>query len=152
MKDRGVLTESMFYVLMAFLRREMCGIEITEFVERKTNGRVRLGPGTLYTLLGKFLDERLIEETHTDGRKRSYRMHDSLDDVTELAAWEEPETKELLEMVWNLPDKYKDVIILHYLEGYSVEEAARILGVSSSAVKMRLKRGRESLRVELEKE
>ena len=56
MKDRGVLTESMFYVLMSFLHREMCGIEITEFVEQKTNGRVRLGPGTLYTLLGKFQD------------------------------------------------------------------------------------------------
>ena len=68
MKDRGVLTESMFYVLMSFLHREMCGIEITEFVEQKTNGRVRLGPGTLYTLLGKFQDEHLIEETQTDGR------------------------------------------------------------------------------------
>ena len=74
MKDRGVLTESMFYVLMSFLHREMCGIEITEFVEQKTNGRVRLGPGTLYTLLGKFQDEHLIEETQTDGRKRSYRL------------------------------------------------------------------------------
>lgn len=93
-----------------------------------------------------------INRCHDLLRKRSYRMHDSLDDVTELAAWEEPETKELLETVWNLPDKYKDVIILHYLEGYSVEEAARILGVSPSAVKMRLKRGRESLREELEKE
>ena len=74
MKDRGVLTESMFYVLMSFLRSEMCGIEITEFVVRKTGGRVRLGPGTLYTLLGKFQDERLIEETQTDGRRRSYRI------------------------------------------------------------------------------
>ena len=53
MKDRGVLTESMFYVLMSFLHREMCGIEITEFVEQ---------------------DEHLIEETQTDGRKRSYRL------------------------------------------------------------------------------
>lgn len=64
----------MFYVLMSFLRSEMCGIEITEFVVRKTGGRVRLGPGTLYTLLGKFQDERLIEETQTDGRRRSYRI------------------------------------------------------------------------------
>lgn len=74
MKPRGTLTESMFYVLMSFLHREMCGMEITEFVEKKTNGRVRLGPGTLYTLLGKFLEERLIEETQADGRKRSYRI------------------------------------------------------------------------------
>ena len=61
MKDRGVLTESMFYVLMSFLHRDMCGIEITEFVERRTRGRVRLGPGTLYTLLGKFQEEGLAQ-------------------------------------------------------------------------------------------
>ena len=68
MKERGTLTESMFYVLMSFLRGQMCGIEITEFVERKTNGRVRLGPGTLYTLLGKFQEEGLIRETEIQPR------------------------------------------------------------------------------------
>ena len=71
MKDRGVLTESMFYVLMSFLHREMCGIEITEFVEQKTNGRVRLGPGTLYTLLGKrlpvpYINRRVDAQVHND--------------------------------------------------------------------------------------
>lgn len=91
MKDRGTLTESMFYVLMSFLHGEMCGIEIAEFVEQKTNGRVRLGPGTLYTLLGKFQDEHLIEETRTDGRKRSYRITDQgraafLDELARLKA------------------------------------------------------------------
>lgn len=35
-KERAALTEPMFYVLMSFLRQEMCGIEITEFVEKKT--------------------------------------------------------------------------------------------------------------------
>ena len=73
-KERGPLTEPMFYVLMSFLRRDMCGTEITEFVDQKTRGRVRLGPGTLYTLLAKFQDEGLIEETMVDGRKRTYRL------------------------------------------------------------------------------
>ena len=71
-KDRGPLTEPMFYVLMSFLKRDMCGTEITEFVARKT--RDRLGPGTLYTLLGKFQEEGLIQETEVDGRKRTYRL------------------------------------------------------------------------------
>ena len=75
-REKGPLTEPMYYVLMSFLRQEMCGIEITEFVEKKTGGRLRLGPGTLYTLLGKFQDERLIEETQTEGRKRTYRITD----------------------------------------------------------------------------
>ena len=75
-KERGPLTEPRFYVLMSFLRRDMCGTEITEFVERRTRGRVRLGPGTLYTLLAKFQDEGFIQETEVDGRKRTYRLTD----------------------------------------------------------------------------
>ena len=69
-----VLTESMFYVLLSLLRQERCGTEIVEFVDNTTAGRVPLGPGTLYTILGKFVEERLIEETAVEGRKRTYRL------------------------------------------------------------------------------
>lgn len=75
-REKGPLTEPMYYVLMSFLRREMCGTEITEFVERRTAGRVKLGPGTLYTLLAKFQDEGLIAETSVEGRKRTYQITD----------------------------------------------------------------------------
>ena len=73
-REKGPLTEPMYYVLMSFLRQDMGGTEITEFVDRKTRGRVNLGPGTLYTLLARFLDEGLIKETQVDGRKRTYRI------------------------------------------------------------------------------
>lgn len=73
-KSRGPLTEPMFYVLMAFLHGEMCGIDVAAFVEKKTRGRVKLGPGTLYTLLNKIQDETLIEEIDVEGRKRTYRL------------------------------------------------------------------------------
>ncbi len=73
-KALETLTESMFYVLMSFLRGQKCGTEIAEFVEGKTAGRVKLGPGTLYTILGKFEEERLIEETAVEGRKRTYQI------------------------------------------------------------------------------
>ena len=69
-----VLTESMFYVLLSLLRQERCGTEIVQFVDDTTAGRVSLGPGTLYTILGKFVEERLIEETAVEGRKRTYRI------------------------------------------------------------------------------
>ena len=75
-RERAALTEPMFYVLMSFLHRDMCGIEIAEFVERRTGGRLRLGPGTLYTLLGKFQEEGLIAETQVQGRRRTYRLTD----------------------------------------------------------------------------
>ena len=75
-KLRGQLTESMFYVLMAFLQEERCGTAVAAYVEQRTHGRLRLGPGTLYTLLGKFQEEHLIEETQVEGRKRTYRLTD----------------------------------------------------------------------------
>ncbi len=60
------------------------------------------------------------------------------------------EEREVLAELHALPDKYKVCIHLHYIEGYSVAEISSILKISESAVKMRLKRGREKLRLELE--
>ena len=76
-KSRGPLTEPMFYVLMAFLHGEMCGIDVAAFVEKKTRGRVKLGPGTLYTLLNKFQDEKLplVDEViELDKRNREIKQ------------------------------------------------------------------------------
>ena len=73
-KSMVILTESMFYVLMALTQCQMCGIEINEYVNKKTNGRVFLGPATLYTILGKFENEKYIKEVCVDGRKRTYSI------------------------------------------------------------------------------
>ena len=75
-KSMDSLTESMFYVLMALYYQPMCGIDIASFIENRTGGRILMGPATLYTILGKFLKEELIEETEVAGRKRSYRITD----------------------------------------------------------------------------
>lgn len=69
-----LLTESMFYVLMALTGGGKCGTEISAFIERKTRGAVPMGPGTLYTILGRFLEEGFIEETYTAGRRRGYAI------------------------------------------------------------------------------
>ncbi|MGI6028155.1 MAG: PadR family transcriptional regulator [Candidatus Heteroscillospira sp.] len=71
------MTEAMFYTLMAFQKQEICGTEIAAYVSDRTDGRVRLGPGTLYTILAKFLEEKLITETAVDGRKRTYAITES---------------------------------------------------------------------------
>ena len=73
-KSLETLTETMFYVLMALYRAERCGTEIAAYITEKTKGRLRLGPGTLYTILAGFEDKDLIEETAVEGRKRTYRI------------------------------------------------------------------------------
>ncbi|WP_017414836.1 PadR family transcriptional regulator [Clostridium tunisiense] len=65
------LTEPMYYILMALLK-EKCGVDIMEAVSEISKGRVKVGPGTLYALLGKFEKEGIIRETEVQGRKRSY--------------------------------------------------------------------------------
>lgn len=54
--------------------------------------------------------------------------------------------------VLKLPKKYRTAVHLYYFEGYSVKEAAKILGQSESAVKTQLKRARDRLKPILQKE
>lgn len=57
---------------------------------------------------------------------------------------------DILKKVLSLSPKYKSVIVLYYYNDYSVNEISQILKISKSAVKMRLKRSRELLKIELE--
>ena len=61
-------------------------------------------------------------------------------------------TGEIMDALFSLPEKYRTVLVLHGLEGQPVELIAKELLLTPSAVKMRLKRGREMLRSSLEKE
>ena len=56
-------------------------------------------------------------------------------------------TTSILSLIWNLKYKLKSVVILYYIEGYSVKEVAQILGISESAVKKRLERARKELKL-----
>ena len=76
-------------------------------------------------------------------RKRIIKLEDTLPAAA-------PAEREALNAVVNLPEKYRLPIHLYYYEGYSVSETAEILKLGQSAVKMRLKRGRELLKIELE--
>ncbi len=83
----------------------------------------------------------------TDSLKRHGRRNNiSLDEIPELGE-EEPSDFLRFSLVPNdlLPEKLRLVIVLHYLEGYSVKEVSSMLGISLSACKMRLKRGRKLL-------
>ena len=69
------LTEQMFYLLLC-LHQERRGMEILEWVQEMTGGRVRIGSGTLYDLLELFVEEGMIRQTRVEGRRRSYLITD----------------------------------------------------------------------------
>ena len=68
------LTEPMYYILLALHAQPMCGTDIADHITRATGGRVQVGPGTLYTILGKFEKEDWICEVQRAGRQRTYRI------------------------------------------------------------------------------
>ena len=75
------LSPAVFHVLLALADAERHGYGIIKEVEARTDGRVRLGPGTLYGSIKRMLEEGLIEESDErpdsaldDERRRYYRL------------------------------------------------------------------------------
>lgn len=69
------LTEQMYYIMLT-LRRENFGYGIMEEVSRRTDGRIEIGAGTLYALLGRFEKEGIIRCTKAEDRKRYYQLNE----------------------------------------------------------------------------
>lgn len=74
----------------------------------------------------------------------------SMDELTELGATDEHAL--VLDALMALPEKFRLVLTLHYVEGYSTSEIAGMIGRTPSAVKMRLQKGRRLLEDTLGKE
>lgn len=69
---------------------------------------------------------------------------------TEQQVLELSDNQVLGQLVFDLPVKYREVIILFYYKELKIDEIAQLLSCSSNTVKTRLKRGREKLKVTLE--
>ena len=55
------------------------------------------------------------------------------------------ERQELLAAIRRLPADFRDVILLHYYQGYGIAEIAQMLGVPEGTISSRLSRGRKKL-------
>jgi DNA-binding PadR family transcriptional regulator len=74
------LPSAAFQILLSLAGDDLHGYGIMRAVEAQTNGRMRLGPGTLYSSIQTLLEESFIEEIDgpedaTDARyRRHYRL------------------------------------------------------------------------------
>ena len=94
---------------------------------------------------------RVTQNKCLDYLKKSGRKNVCIDDVDITDTYNYDETEQdIISKVIALPPKYKSAIILYYYNDYSVEEISKILKISKSAVKKRLQRGRDILKLELE--
>lgn len=77
--------------------------------------------------------------------------HQKKTDFDELLDFaEDSNDLDIISEVLELPEKYKAVIYLYYVDDYKCREIAAILQLKESTVKMRLKKGRELLKLKME--
>jgi DNA-binding PadR family transcriptional regulator len=75
------LTSTVFHILLSLADQERHGYGIMQEVEAMTQGRIRMGPGTLYGAIKRMISANLIEESderpdpkQDDERRRYYRL------------------------------------------------------------------------------
>jgi len=75
------LTPQQFHILLSLTGAHLHGYAIIRDVERRTNGALRLGTGTLYTALARLEALALVDESarrapaaEDDDRRRYYRI------------------------------------------------------------------------------
>lgn len=80
-EDLLPLQPAVFHILIALADRDRHGYSIMQDVAARTNGKVQLSAGTLYSSIRRMLDQGLIDElaespdpASTDERRRYYRL------------------------------------------------------------------------------
>lgn len=69
------LTPAVFHILLSLAEGERHGYAVMQDVESRTNGTVRMGPGTLYGSIKRMVASGLIEsagERQEDGERRRF--------------------------------------------------------------------------------
>jgi DNA-binding PadR family transcriptional regulator len=72
------LTPPIFYILLVLAVKERHGYDIMKQVESESKGKIKLGPGTLYTAIKRLLEAGLIKEANQiaenskDDERRKY--------------------------------------------------------------------------------
>jgi DNA-binding PadR family transcriptional regulator len=66
------LTPQIFYILLSLATKERHGYDILKTVAKDSEGKIKLGPGTLYGAIKRMLEQKLIIELDSDNSRRKY--------------------------------------------------------------------------------
>ncbi|MGM8215989.1 PadR family transcriptional regulator [Bacillaceae bacterium W0354] len=73
MKKYTPMTETAFYILLSFMHKRH-GYEVIQHVAELTNGRIKLGAGTMYGTITKMQKDELIQYLHEDEKRKFYQI------------------------------------------------------------------------------
>jgi len=69
----GPMTEAMYYVLLALMNPSH-GYKLMSEIHTVSQGRLSMGPGTLYGVLARMQKDKLITMVEEAGRRKIYRI------------------------------------------------------------------------------
>jgi len=95
------MTETAYYILLCLIESRH-GYGIMQHAEEITNGRLKLGPGTIYGTLSKLEKDKLIVSVAEKERRKIYKLNETGRELLKL------EIKRLREMVRNGNDEMGD--------------------------------------------
>lgn len=71
-RSMDLLPQIQFSIIMALSLKERHGYEIMQQVSEDSLGKIKLGPGSLYTAIKQLMENGLIEEMPDDDQRRRY--------------------------------------------------------------------------------
>ena len=134
-----------YRVAWAILKNEAdCLDAMQEALVKAWAARSRLREDAFFST---WLFRILINESNAILRKRRRQV---LVSQPEMSGQRDEEMSEVQQLVDHLPEKLRLPFVLHHIEGYSIQETAALLSVTSSTIKNRVFRARNRLKSELE--
>ena len=115
-----------------FLKYALCDTDF-ESEEHKKAWLIRVTVNACRDLLKSFFHSRTVP----------------LDTLLQCPAETAGDTREVLEAVLALPKQYREVIYLHYYEGYTAPEIGKLLKKNTNTIYTLLRRAKEILKVSL---
>lgn len=77
------MTETTYYTLLS-LREDRHGYAIMQFVSELTENRIRMGTGTLYTMLGRLVEDGMIAIVSNENGKKVYHLTPLGEDILKM--------------------------------------------------------------------
>lgn len=119
---------------------------VSQAIENAWRHRDRVSPDAFRPWLTRIV----INQCKTLLRQRG-RVFAS-EHMERYAGMAEPVDLALCDALARIPDKLRTPLLLHYMEGFSVHEVARVLRVPDTTVRSRLYRARRALREQLDEQ
>lgn len=138
--------EAMYHTAYAILKNDSdCAdaVQETIFKAYKSLGGLK-NPEHFKTWLIRIL----VNTCYPQLKSRKYTK--DIENIPEPTAEDDYSKTELMLEIADLDEKYRIPLMLYYMDGFTTDEIARSLGLTSAAVRKRISRARLTLRKQLE--